>query len=405
MKRMKKSTWMAVGILALVLAACNTSGAATDESEIPIVVDDLSVIADGRLNPIESAQLSFSTGGEIIAVLVEEGESVVRGQPLVQLGNREQFEAAVAAAGLELVSSEQALNDLYENSETMAAQSQQNLANARDELRIAEYTWSVQQEGNRASASSINGAEANLILARKKLDDAQDNFGNTSSNNEAGKALAQKNLSNAQRDYDSALRSLNWLTGRPTDIQQAMLDADVAIAQANTEAAERELDDRADGPHPNDVAFAEARLANAQAQLAAAEAALANSELKAPFDGIVAGVMTKIGEIAAPGQPAVVLADLSSWIVETDNLTEIELPQIEVGQSVTVSFDALSGVELQGTVTAIRPLFEIRQGDVTYVVKISLDESDPRLQWGMTAVVTFGESAAAAVPTESDSGG
>ena len=396
MKRMKKSTWMAAGILALALAACNANGAATEEGDIPIVVDDLSVIADGRLNPIESAQLSFSSGGEIIAVLVKEGDSVVSGQPLVQLGNREQFQAPLAAAGLELVSAEQALDALYENSETMAAQAQQILAKARDELRIAEYTWSVQQEGNRASKSSINGAEANLILARKKLDDAQDNFGNTSSNNEAGKALAQKNLSNAQRDYDSALRNLNWLTGRPTDIQQAMLDADVAIAQANVEAAERDLQDRADGPHPNDVTLAEARLANAQAQLAAAEAALANSELTAPFAGTVAGVMTKVGEMAAPGQPAVVLADLSSWIVETDNLTEIELPQIEVGQSVTVSFDALSGVELQGTVTAIRPLFEIRQGDVTYVVKISLDENDPRLQWGMTAVVTFGESARAA---------
>jgi len=390
-----KSRWVALSVLAFALAACGSNGNETEESAVPIVVDDLSVIADGRLNPIESAQLSFSTGGEIIAVLVEEGDTVASGQPLVQLGNREQFEAAVAAAGLELVSSEQALNDLYENSETMAAQAQQNLANARDELRIAEYTWSVQQEGNRASESSINGAEANLILARKKLDDAREEFGSTSSSNDAGKALAQKNLSNAQRDHDSALRSLNWLTGRPTDIQQAMLDADVAIAQANVAAAERELEDRTDGPHPNDLALAEARLANAQAQLAAAEAALANSELTAPFAGTVAGVMTKVGEMAAPGQPAVVLADLSSWIVETDNLTEIELPQIEVGQSVTVSFDALSGVELQGTVTAIRPLFEIRQGDVTYAVKISLDENDPRLQWGMTAIVTFGESARA----------
>ncbi len=390
-----KSRWVALSVLAFALAACGSNGNETEESAVPIVVDDLSVIADGRLNPIESAQLSFSTGGEIIAVLVEEGDSVASGQPLVQLGNREQFEAAVAAAGLELVSSEQALNDLYENSETMAAQAQQNLANARDELRIAEYTWSVQQEGNRASESSINGAEANLILARKKLDDAREEFGSTSSNNDAGKALAQKNLSNAQRDHDSALRSLNWLTGRPTDIQQAMLDADVAIAQANVAAAERELEDRTDGPHPNDLALAEARLANAEAQLAAAQAALANSELTAPFAGTVAGVMTKVGEMAAPGQPAVVLADLSSWIVETDNLTEIELPQIEVGQSVTVSFDALSGVELQGTVTAIRPLFEIRQGDVTYAVKISLDENDPRLQWGMTAIVTFGEPARA----------
>jgi HlyD family secretion protein len=115
--------------------------------------------------------------------------------------------------------------------------------------------------------------------------------------------------------------------------------------------------------------------------------------------------MSKVGEMATPGQPAVVLADFSSWIVETDNLTEIELPQIEVGQPVAVSFDALSDVELQGTVTAIRPLFEIRQGDVTYAVKISLDEDDPRLQWGMTAVVTFGEPVTAADPIESEAGG
>jgi multidrug resistance efflux pump len=384
------------------LVACSSDGNAAEEVAIPIVVDNFLIIADGRLNPIESAQLSFSTGGEIIAVLVEEGESVEKGQPLVRLANREQFEAAVAAARLERVGAQQALNVLYENADTMAAQAQQDVANARDEVRVAEYTWSVQQEGNRASESSINGAEANLILARKALDDAREEYGHVSGrgDNDAAKALRQKNLSNAQRDYDAALRSLNWLTGRPTDIQQAMLDADVAIAQARLAAAESEWEQRKDGPDADDIALAEARLANAQAQLAAAEAALANVELTAPFAGTIAGVMTKVGEMAAPGQPAVVLADFSSWIVETDNLTEIELPQVELGQPVAISFDALSDVELRGIVTAIRPLFEIRQGDVTYVVKIALDEDDPRLQWGMTAVVTFGEPAKAADPTE-----
>ncbi len=407
MTRTKKSKWIGLGILAFALVACSTDGGATEGGEIPIVVDDFSVIADGRLNPIESAQLSFSAGGEILAVLVHEGESVVKGQPLVRLANREQFEAAVAAAGLERVGAQQALDALYQNADTMAAQAQQDVANAREQVRTADYTWSVQQEGNRASKSSINGAEANLILARKKLEDAQEEFGHVSgrSNNDAAKALAQKNLSNAQRDFDSALRSLNWLTGRPTEIQQAMLDADVAIAQARLAAAENEWEQRKDGPDPDDVTLAEARLANAQAQLDAAEAALANVELTAPFAGTIAGVMTKVGERAAPGQTAVVLADFSSWIVETDNLTEIELPQVAVGQPVAVSFDALSDVELRGTVTAIRPLFEIRQGDVTYVVKIALDEDDPRLQWGMTAVVTFGESVQAADPAELTSGG
>jgi multidrug efflux pump subunit AcrA (membrane-fusion protein) len=138
MKGIGMSKLMGLGVLAIALVACGTDANATEEGAIPIIVDDLSVIADGRLNPIESAQLSFSTGGEIIAVLVQEGDSVKRGQPLIQLGNREQFQAAVAAAGLELVSAEQALDALYENSDTMAAQAQQNLANAREELRKAE---------------------------------------------------------------------------------------------------------------------------------------------------------------------------------------------------------------------------------------------------------------------------
>jgi len=399
--------WITLGYLSVVLVACSGSGSPTEEVAIPVVVDDLSVIADGRLIPIESAQLSFNIGGEIIAVLVKEGDSVEKGQTLVSLANREQFEAAVSAAMLELVSAQQALDGLYENSETIAAQAQLDLANAREELRKAEYTWSVQQEGRRASGSSINGAEANLILAKKNLNDARDAYGSVSGrgDSDAAKALAQKNLSNAQRDHDSALRNLNWLTGKPTEIQQAMLDADVAIAQARLGAAEREWDDRKNGPDPGDVALAEARLANAEAQLAAGEAAFANVDLKAPFGGTVASVMSKVGEMAAPGQPAVVIADLSSWFVETDNLTEIELPQIEIGQPVVVALDALSDVELRGTVTAIRPLFEIRQGDVTYVVKIALDEGDPRLQWGMTAVVTFGEPVQAMDPTESSSGG
>ena len=63
MKRNVKLGWMGFGLLALALAACNSDASATQEGEIPIVVDDLSVIADGRLNPIESAPLSFSTGG------------------------------------------------------------------------------------------------------------------------------------------------------------------------------------------------------------------------------------------------------------------------------------------------------------------------------------------------------
>ncbi|MEC4688108.1 MAG: HlyD family efflux transporter periplasmic adaptor subunit [Nitrospirota bacterium] len=390
----KAPVFLILGALALAVAACSGEGASTPEqADVPVVVDTLSIIAEGRLVPVESVQLSFRSGGEIAEILVAEGDTVEAGQLLARLGNGQQTEAAVASALLEMVSAQQALDALYENADTMAAQAQQDVANAREELRVADYTWSVQQEGNRASESSINGAEANLILARKKLDDAREEYGHVSGrgDSDAGKALAQKNLSNAQRDNDSALRNLNWLTGRPTEIQQAMLDADVAIAQATLAAAENAWEERKDGPDPDEVALAEARVANAEAQLEAAEAALADRELTAPIAGTVASVSIKAGEVATPGQVALVLADFSSWMVETDNLTEIELPSIAVGQPAVVTFDALSDVELAGVVNTISPFFEIKRGDVIYAVEIELNETDPRLQWGMTTVVTFDE--------------
>jgi multidrug resistance efflux pump len=89
--------------------------------------------------------------------------------------------------------------------------------------------------------------------------------------------------------------------------------------------------------------------------------------------------------------PVAVLADFSQWQVETDDLTEIEVPDIYLGQKVTVTPDALPDLELSGTVEYISDLFEEKRGDVTYTARILLDESDPRLRWGMTVVVVFEE--------------
>jgi len=395
LRRSRRTRWLGVPIVALALVACAGAAADADQTEVPVVIDDLSVIADGRLAPIQSVQLSFSGGGEIREVLVNEGDQVAVGEVLLRLGNREQAEAAVAAARLELLGAQQALEALQEDADQASAQAQLDLANAQEELRQADYRWSVQQQDRRASQATINGAEASLILARDSLDRAKGNYDSLSgrAEDDLERAAALTELAGAQRDYDAALRNLNWYNGHPTEIQQAILDADVALAQAEVAQAERVWEDRRDGPDPDELDLAEAMVANAEAQLAAAEAALSDLELEAPIAGTVANVLGKAGETAAPGGLAVVIADFSSWIIETENLTEIELPDVAIGQPVRVTFDALVDVEFPGVVTAIRPLYEIRSGDVTYTVTIGLDAADPRLQWGMTAVVTFEDSA------------
>jgi HlyD family secretion protein len=74
--------------------------------------------------------------------------------------------------------------------------------------------------------------------------------------------------------------------------------------------------------------------------------------------------------------------------VETDDLTEIDIVQVAVGQPAIVTIDAIPDREFNGVVTNIAPLSEIKRGDVTYTVTIKLtDADDAPLLWGLTGFV------------------
>jgi HlyD family secretion protein len=74
--------------------------------------------------------------------------------------------------------------------------------------------------------------------------------------------------------------------------------------------------------------------------------------------------------------------------VETDDLTEIDIVQVAVGQPAIVTIDAIPDREFNGVVTNIAPRSEIKRGDVTYTVTIKLtDADDAPLLWGLTVFV------------------
>jgi len=83
------------------------------------------------------------------------------------------------------------------------------------------------------------------------------------------------------------------------------------------------------------------------------------------------------------------VADLAAWQIETTDLTELNVVRVGAGSPVTMTFDALPGLELSGTVSRIRALGENKQGDITYVVTITPDQQDERLRWNMTAAVSI----------------
>ena len=178
--------------------------------------------------------------------------------------------------------------------------------------------------------------------------------------------------------------------------------AAVDQAQAALDAARAQRDLVPDGAEQAQLDLADAQVAQAEAALELARASLDQAELRAPFAGTVAVVDVEVGEVAAPGAPVLVVADLSRWHVDTLDLSEDDVLALQVGQTAEVRVPAAAGRVLTGRIARIDLSASQYQGNVTYTVRVDLDPSDLALSWGMTAFVDVepgGAGSAALAPT------
>jgi multidrug resistance efflux pump len=396
-------------ISGLLLVACGGAGgspADAQATEVPITVADTAVVAEGRLVPNEYVDLSFTSAGQVAEILVEEGDVVAKGDVLVRLGDREQFESAVAGAELELqaaqeerLAADKALETLTDDLPQAQTQALEAVKNARQILNDARRRYDSLI--STADQTDLDAAQAQLVLAREALEDAEKDYKpyENKAEDNVVRATFLARLAAARQVFDDAARQVNrleGLIGSDFDISQA--ESELEVAQNRLDQAMEDLETLRAGPDPDQVVLAESRVQTAEDRILAAETGLASAQaalddldLVATIDGTVVKQDLIEGEQVSPGVPAVQLADFTQWYAETDNLTEIDVVNVSVGQGATVVPDALPDLELTGTVESIDDFFEEKRGDVTYTARILLNESDPRLRWGMTVVMTFEE--------------
>ncbi len=363
---------------ALMVTGCGSANPTSEAAyitEIPLVTSDTNVVVEGRLVPREFETLSFFTNGQVEEILVEEGDLVKKGDVLARLGNREAIEAAIAAAEAELLAAQQAFDALNDNVDVSRSEAVKAVAAANKAVRDAQYQLDnfiipVSQEG-------FSALEA-VVMTQKKLDEARKAFEPYKLESFSGsiRNRLKTELDNAQSDYNAAVRRLEYETA-------------LADAQASLEKAIRDYEALQTGPDPDLLAATQARIKAAETNLASAKASLDDLELVASIDGSVVKQDLIVGQQVAAGQASIIIADFSQMYAETDDLTEIEVVKVSVGQNVTVVPDALPDLELSGTVDQISDIFEEKRGDITYTARILLNDVDPRLRWGMTVVITF----------------
>jgi HlyD family secretion protein len=419
-------------LLAAGLASCSTgqgvgkSGSAA--AATPAAQENV-IWASGKLVPTRWAALSPAVAGTVRAVHAAEGDQVAAGALLVELDNgvlQSQVEVAAAA----VAEAEAARARL------LAGATPAQLAAARAELAAAQAGVALAQANLKQAQEAAAAAVAQVAIAQAQYEEL------VSRPTPAEKVAAQKAVDQTQVAVDQAQAVYDTVRGDPhiaarpealalqqataalnaakaayaattqgatkqqlavarAQIEAAKAQAQVAQAQipaaeANVQAAlarvagaQAALDGLTAGATAEDEAVAEARVKSAQAAQAAAQAQLRQTQVIAPFAGQIGAVYVRPGELATPGQPALVLGDTTQMRVETTDLRETDVARLKVGMAVEITFDALPGRTFQGSITRIAAMSSTEKGSTNYTVIIETPDLDPNLRWGMTAFVNI----------------
>ncbi len=188
-------------------------------------------------------------------------------------------------------------------------------------------------------------------------------------------------------------------------LDAAIPQAEVAQARANLTLAKSKFDRAVDLAQRNyisgqakDEAENNYRVAEASVQLA--QAKLAKTELRAPFSGIIGLRSVSVGDYVKEGADLVNLEAIDPLKVDF-RVPETYLRQIQVGQALQVTLDALPGKSYSGKVVAVNPLIDAAGRSV--VIRAQVGNQDTALRPGMFArvrLITKDQADAMVVPEQ-----
>jgi HlyD family secretion protein len=316
-------------------------------------------------------------------------------------------EAGDLLARLDDVDAREAVAD----AELQVAQAEINLALTRAEAELglkqanldaAQASYEEAQALADRTGDQLTSSRVSLEQARDALADAQEDYDNAWDEArdweleikwkkdalEAEREATEKALERAQYDLEVAQANYNLAVAgiSQASVQNAwtqVLNAQVAL---ETE--------------PLQLEQLEASLSQAKIKLESAQRALEDTKLVAPMDGTITVLNVKVGERASAGQAAVVLSDLTTFVVEV-NLDEVDVAKVSVGQEAAITLDAFPDEELAGEVTDIAPVASVQSGVVLYPVTIQLLPAGVPARVGMTAnveIITASKADALIVP-------
>ncbi len=385
--------------------------------------------ASGKLTPLAWANLGPATPGTVAAIHVADGDEVAAGDLLLELEN-DVLQGQLAVAEAAVREAEAALSRLEAGAtpaEIAAGEAAVEMAKAQVavagaallEVQSAVETAQAQVAQAQAAYAEVAShpteqerlaARAVIAQAEAALRNAQAAYNIVKGDPAIGSMPQSLVLAQATANLEAANAQQAAILQGPTAAQLAVAareidvaragvtvaesrapgaEANVRAAMAQIASAQAALDRLLEGATVEEIAIAEARVASAMAAREGAQAQLRLTQVRAPFAGQVGAVNVRPGEIANPGDAAILFGDIRQMHVETTDLRETDVIHVREGQTVEVTFDALPERSFTGVVTSVAPVSSAVQGSTNYTVDVEVAELDPMLRWGMTAFVNI----------------
>lgn len=204
--------------------------------------------------------------------------------------------------------------------------------------------------------------------------------------------IPNKQSSTYSSNYDAWQ---NAITSRDTanDASDRNIDAsnrNIDASNRNIANLKQKLLDLTPGDDNLDVQSAKLQITQKENSLADATQALSNYTITAPFDGVMASVSVDIGSSAvmASANSSTALGTIvTDKKMAQATLNEADIVKVKLGQKANISFDAIDGLTLGGTVVEINTLGTVTSGVVTYKVKVAFNTDDVRILPNMSVAI------------------
>lgn len=342
-----------------------------------------SVNAPGKLVNSKLTDLTMQVEGHIKDIFVKPGQKVKKGELLASLDEAEKYKSLAETSRSASTQAERDLEDLINNAPKASADAQLEYLKAQTTLNDAQKKYE-RMKYPRASQADIDLALANYYESLNSFSQAQETYehaaGRSDTDPEHIAALQSLAAARAQRDHNLAVYNYSRSTYSQADKDQA--EAELAQAKADLEISRQRWERVKDGPDDVELQKAQSKAQEAKVAAENAEQAYQNTNLVAPFDGLVINLNVKKGQTVTPTTVVLSFTDPASFEALV-TIVEEDFSLIHIGQSASIFLDSQPDETISARVDRIIPQ-RSSSDRATYPVYLSLDTLLENLAGGMT---------------------